>query len=131
MNRYIPYALHNIVQLEDDFCKYHVQDNIYNQDNRWDQHRLREVRVCIFDDAHEAERFLWRCAAYDRFWAEDTLRGFLCEAGLKRYPLHRMDTDRVIRAAAEQLVFCRYRLAIEPKTARPVRAEAEAAEESY
>ncbi|MBR9982171.1 MAG: hypothetical protein KFF50_14170 [Desulfatitalea sp.] len=108
MDRFSPYFLGNILQLEDHFCRYYVQDVHRSQEESLD------VPHMWFFDEEMAEQWLEQCVEYESCDTMRALRDFLWYHGTEGWQLHRMYDDAVLRAAALELVLHSLTVVIRP-----------------
>ncbi len=79
MDRYSNYFLQHLIWLQDDFCKYYVQDP------SWCSHDVFDAPCVIFDEYHDAEQWLQECFEYESYYTMQQLRGYLCEEAMRRH----------------------------------------------
>ena len=122
MRRYSKYFLQHSLWLEDEFCRYYVQDDV------WGRPPILDVHTLIFNWDHEAEQWIEQCAAYDDVFTIHRLREFLADHCLEPFNLHRMNNRQVMRAAARQLSDYALRVVVEPRFGWAVRIDEQTAE---
>ena len=115
MSRYGKYFLQQIFELEDDFCRYYVQDDA------WGRQEILDVAYVIFDFREDAREWMVQCLDWDPHGTIRSLRRFLARDCLTQYMVHRMDDRQVVRTAAGELVTGMCRVVIEPKHGWTVR----------
>ncbi|NNK00560.1 MAG: hypothetical protein HKP58_09115, partial [Desulfatitalea sp.] len=107
MSRYMKYALNEILELEDGFCNYRVQNRHFLTEE------ILDVTCVIFFDEEDAEAMLWDCVAHDPLFTIDNLRYFLAHECMENF-IFKMDDRRVVRETAKHLVLSSYRVVLEP-----------------
>jgi hypothetical protein len=109
MNKYHKYFLPHLIQLEDHFCKYYVQNPM------WCPLEILDVPCVIFDLPEDADELIRQCLEYDAYTTIRSLRYFLCEECSECYQVHRMDDEQVIYTTALQMNMRALKVVIEPK----------------
>jgi hypothetical protein len=110
MNKYHKYFLPHLIQLEDHFCKYYVQNPL------WCPLEILDVACVIFDLPEDADELIQQCLEYDEYTTIRSLRDFLCEECSECYQVHRMDDEQVIYTTALQMNMRALKVVIEPKS---------------
>ena len=118
MSRYSKYFLQHALWLDDEFCKYYVQDRF------WCRQDVTDVPCVIFNFRDEAENWLQQCVKNDWDTSVRRLRSFLVYESLEHLQVHRLNDRQVIKAAARQLTLQVHKIVIEPKFGLAVKVDA-------
>ena len=108
MDRFAAYFLGNILQLDDHFCRYYVQEVHYIHED------ILDVPHMWFFEEDKAEHWLAQCFDYAPDDTMRALRDFLWYHGTEGWQLHRMYDDAVLQAAAVELVLHSLKVVIRP-----------------
>jgi hypothetical protein len=109
MSRYSPYYLGQIIELEDQYCRYYVQ----NTD--WCHRDILDVPHLQFFFEEEAQQWLKECIEAEPADTLAALRRYLSDHGQQGYLVHRMNDAAVAWAVAREITQHGLKVVIRPK----------------
>ena len=109
MSRYSPYYLGQIIELEDQYCRYYVQ----NTD--WCHRDILDVPHLQFFFEEEAQQWLKECIEAEPADTLAALRRYLSNHGQQGYLVHRMNDAAVAWAVAREITQHGLKVVIRPK----------------